>query len=91
MFTLPSLWNLLISTAVFFVAAWYIRRYLEEQGIPKGVTRGMLVFVLAYLLSWGAGEAVDWMHDKLTGTQPATQQSSDELSTLLKEINQPHR
>lgn len=82
MFTLPSLWNLLISTVVFFVAAWCIRRYLEEQGIPKGLTRGMLVFVLAYILSWGAGEAVDWTHDKLAGLQPQSQNDHD-LSQLL--------
>jgi len=88
MFTLPSIWNLFISTIVFFIAAWYIRRYLDEQGIPKGITRGMLVFVCAYLVSWGSGEVTDWVHDKITGTQPATQQASGDLSKLLKEINQ---
>jgi len=87
MFTLPSIWNLLISTVVFFVAVWYIRGYLDEQGIPKGVTRGTLVFVLAYLLSWGAGEAVDWTHDKLTGVQPQSHNDS-ELSQLLKAATQ---
>ncbi len=60
MFTLPSLWNLIISTLVFFVAVSYLRRYLEERGLPKGMTRGTLVFVLASLVSWGSGEAVDW-------------------------------
>ena len=49
MFTLPSLWNLIISTLVFFVAVSYLRRYLEERGLPKGMTRGTLVFVLASL------------------------------------------
>lgn len=60
MFTLPSMWNLIISTIVFFVAAWYFHRYLEEQGIPKGMTRKILVFSLASLVSWGAGELADW-------------------------------
>ena len=82
MFTLPSMWNLIISTIVFFVAAWYIRRYLDEQGIPKGMTRGILVLTLAYLMSWGAGEAVDWTQAKLSGPQPAAQNSGD-LSQLL--------
>lgn len=67
MFELPSLWNLIVSTIVFFIAAWYIRRYLEEQGIPKGATRGILVFTLASVVSWAAGE----LADRVGGTQPA--------------------
>ena len=64
MFSMPSMWNLVISTVVFFVAAWYIHRYLDEQGIPKGPTRGILVLVIASLLSWGAGYFVDMMQEK---------------------------
>ena len=61
MFTLPSMWNLVISTFAFIIAAWYIRRYLDENGLPKGMTRGFLVFVLAYFVSWGVGEVVGWL------------------------------
>lgn len=64
MFTMPSMWNLVISTIVFFIAAWYIHRYLDEQGIPKGPTRGILVLVIASLLSWGAGYFVDMTLEK---------------------------
>ena len=78
MFALPSMWNMIISTIVFFIAAWYFNRYLDAQGIPKGMTRGILVFVLAYAVSWGAGEIADW----LVGAQPAAQPSGD-LSQLL--------
>lgn len=81
MFELPSMWNLVISTIVFFIAAWYLRRYLDEQGIPHGMTRGLLVFVLASLVSWGAGELVDMAQ----GTQPA---SKGDLSQLLKAVDQ---
>lgn len=87
MFTLPSMWNLIISTIVFFIAAWYIRRFLEEQGIPKGLTRGTLVFVFAYMVSWGAGEGVDWSHEKLAGPQPVAEISAD-LPQLLKALGQ---
>ncbi len=73
MFELPSLWNLFFSTLVFFVAAWYIHRYLEEQGVPKGMTRTMLVFVIASLLSWGAGAAADWTEQELGGPAPSGQ------------------
>jgi hypothetical protein len=72
MFTLPSIWNVLISTVVFVVAAWYTRRFLEEQGIPKGIARGLAVFMLAYLVSWASGEAVDFIQEKIEGPQAAT-------------------
>jgi hypothetical protein len=87
MFTLPSVWNLVISTIVFFIAAGYLRRYLEDQGLPKGMTRGTLVFALASLVSWGAGEMVDWGQEKIEGPQPVAQ-TSDDLSQLLKAASQ---
>ena len=83
MFELPSMWNLIISTLVFIVAAWYIRRYLDEMGITKGMSRGLMVFILASLVSWGAGAAVDW----LQGPQPTTQIPSDPAQ-LLKSLEQ---
>lgn len=79
MFELPSMWNLIISTIVFFIAIWYIRRFLDEQGIPKGMTRSLLTFTLAYLISWGAGEAVDWAIDK---PAPPAQQTGDLMQQL---------
>lgn len=45
--------NLTLSTIVFFVAAWLLNQYLNEQGIPYGITRGMMILVLASLTSWG--------------------------------------
>jgi hypothetical protein len=50
---------MVISTIVFFAVAWYAHRYLDEREIPKGKPRSLLVFLLAYMLSWGAGEVVD--------------------------------
>jgi hypothetical protein len=88
MFTLPSAWNLIISTIVFFVAARYLHRYLEAQGIPKGMTRGMLVFSLASMVSWGSGEMVDWTQEKIEGPQPQAAQASDDMSQLLKVLGQ---
>jgi hypothetical protein len=80
--------NLIISTIVFFVAAWFANRYLDAQGIPKGMTRGVLVLVLASLVSWGAAEIVDWAQVKIEGPQAATQNPGD-LSQLLKAVGQP--
>jgi predicted PurR-regulated permease PerM len=81
MFTLPSIWNIIISTIVFVIAAWYVRRKLDEHGLPKGMARGLLVFVLAYLVSWVSGALVDWGHDKIYGVTPPTQvqQTLDQL------------
>ncbi len=83
MFELPTMWNLIISTIVFFMAVWYLRRYLDEQGIPSGATRGMLVFVIASLVSWGAGYLVDTLQGK--PAQPTVQAG---MSELLKDAAQ---
>ena len=79
--------NLLISTIVFFIAAWYFNRYLDEQEIAKGMTRGVLVFVLASLLSWGSGAVLDWIQVKMDGPQTTAQPSGD-LSQLLNAARQ---
>lgn len=84
MFSLPSIWNILISTIVFVIAAWRIRRLLDEHGLPKGMTRGLLVFVLAYMLAWGAGKLVDLAHDKIYGVPPPSQLEQD-VSQLVKD------
>jgi len=61
MFELPSVWNLIVSTVVFFVAAWYAHRYLDEHGLPKDMTRVVLVLTVASSVSWVAGAAVEWI------------------------------
>lgn len=81
---LPSMWNLIISTIVFFITAWYIHRYLEEQGISKGMARGLLVFMLASLVSWGAGEIVGWTQGKIEGPRSVVRTPGD-LPQQLKE------
>ena len=52
-----------LSTFAFFIAAFFIRRYLEDMGIPKGMTRGFVVFVLALIIAY----AVAWLVDLVTG------------------------
>jgi len=79
--------NIVISTIVFFIAAWYINRQLDEQEINRGMTRGVLVFFLASLVSWGAGEIVDWTEVKIEGPQAASTLPTD-LSQMLKLVGQ---
>ncbi len=83
MSALPSIWNIAVSTIVFFIAAWYVRRYLDEQDIPAGMTRSILVFTLASLASWGAGESVDYLQGK---EAPAA--ATTDLTQLLNQVNQ---
>jgi hypothetical protein len=83
MFSLPSMSNLIVSTIVFFVAAWYIHRYLDGQEMPKGTTRSLLVFLIASLVSWGSGEAVDWAQGRSEGPRTSVQSPND-AQQLLK-------
>ena len=51
--------SLLVSTVVFFVASYFIKRWMEENDIPKGMTRSITIFTLAVALAYGAGWLVD--------------------------------
>jgi hypothetical protein len=50
--------SLVASTVAFFVASYFIKRWLEDNDIPKGMTRGLLVFSLALAVSYGVGWVV---------------------------------
>lgn len=53
MFSLPSVWNLIISTIAFSVAAKYTHVRFHRRGIPEGKKRNLWVLGIASLLSWG--------------------------------------
>ena len=44
--------SILVSTIAFFVTTYYFKRYLEQLDIPKGLTRGTLIFTAALLVSY---------------------------------------
>lgn len=44
--------SILFSTIAFFVATYYLRRYLDGMDIPKSMTRGTLIFTAALLISY---------------------------------------
>ena len=50
--------SIVISTIAYFIAAFYIKRYLVEMGIPKGTTRGMVIFIGAAAISYGVAYLV---------------------------------
>jgi len=53
-----SMTSIVVSTIAYFVAAYFIRRWLVEMGIPKGVTRGSVIFVGAAAISYGVAYLV---------------------------------
>jgi hypothetical protein len=50
--------SIVISTIAYFIAAYYIKRHLVEMGIPKGTTRGMVIFIGAAAISYGVAYLV---------------------------------
>lgn len=51
--------SLILSTIAFFVATYFIRRYLDGMDIPKTMTRGIVVFVLALAVAYGIAFLVE--------------------------------
>ena len=51
--------SLLASTIAFFVASYFIKRWMEENDIPTGMTRSVTIFVLAVALAYGVGWLVE--------------------------------
>ncbi|MEQ1525249.1 MAG: hypothetical protein ABL902_06870 [Gallionella sp.] len=74
--------SLIISTVVFFVAAGYFKRRLDDMDIPKGMTRGILVFTLAASVAWGVAAAVNWVQGK-----PVTPKIPTQAAQPIKEID----
>ena len=53
--------SLVLSTVAFFVAAYFIKRYLDGMDIPKGMTRSVVIFTLALAASYGVALIVGWI------------------------------
>ncbi len=53
--------SLAVSTAAYFVAAYFLKRRFDEAGIPKTMSRGLVIFAVSILVSYGVGVVVDMM------------------------------
>ena len=51
--------SLVISTIAYFVASYFIKRYLNGIGVPKSMTRGLVIFVLALAIAYSVAFIVD--------------------------------
>ena len=47
--------SLIVSTIAFFVASYFIKRWMDENDFPKGMTRSLTIFALALAVSYGVG------------------------------------
>lgn len=47
--------SLIVSTIAFFVASHFIKRWMDENDFPKGMTRSLTIFALALAVSYGVG------------------------------------
>ena len=45
--------SLTLSTVVFFVSNYFFTRTLDDAGVATGITRGVLIFSIAPVLSYG--------------------------------------
>jgi hypothetical protein len=50
----------ILSTIAFFVASYYLRRYLDEIGVPKTMVRGLVILVLSVAAAYGVAFMVDY-------------------------------
>jgi hypothetical protein len=48
-----------LSTLAFFVASHFVKRYLDDMEIPKGMTRSIVIFVAAAIIAYGVAFVVD--------------------------------
>lgn len=53
--------GLILSTIAYFVASYYLRRYLDEIDIPKGMARSIMIFSLALIIAYAVAMAADYL------------------------------
>ena len=53
--------SIVLSTIAFFVATYFLRRYFDSMDIPKGMTRGTLIFVIALVIAYLVSFVVDYV------------------------------
>jgi hypothetical protein len=53
--------SFILSTIAFFIASFFLRRQLDEIGVPRTMGRGLVVFVIALAAAYMVAAAVDWL------------------------------
>ena len=52
--------SMVLSAIAFFGASYFIKRYLDNAGIATGMTRGVLIFAIALMVSYLVARAADY-------------------------------
>ncbi len=53
--------SLVLSTIAFFVASYFIKRWADDNDLPKGMTRSVSIFILSIAIAY----AVAWLVEKI--------------------------
>jgi hypothetical protein len=53
--------SFVVSTLAFFIVAFFVRRHLDEGGVPSTMGRGVVVFVIALAAAYSIAAIVDWV------------------------------
>ena len=51
--------SIVVSTITFFVASFYLKRYLKTMDLPQGMTGNILVFTIALAIAYTVALVVD--------------------------------
>ena len=82
--------HFILSTIAFFIAAFYLNRYLDEQGMNKGMPRSMLIFLAASIASFAFSAATGWVSDEISGKKhvaSADPMQEGDVARLLKSLS----
>jgi hypothetical protein len=52
--------SIVFATIAFFASCYFLTRHLDSMDIPKGVTRGTLIFSIAFVISYLVSLATDY-------------------------------
>ena len=53
--------RLVISTVAFFVFSHFLKRWADDNDLPKGMTRSVSIITVAIALSYALACLVDWV------------------------------
>jgi hypothetical protein len=51
--------SIVVSTIAFLAFSYFIKRWADDNDLPKGMTRNLAVFAVALILAYGVALVVD--------------------------------
>ena len=51
--------SIVISTIAFFVVSYFVKRWADENDLPRGMTRSVAIFVVAAAFAYGVAWLVE--------------------------------